>query len=112
MKRFCLALDLINDPVLISEYEQYHVKIWPEIKASILDSGILDMHIYRVENRLFMIMEVDQSFDFATKSQMDAANPKVVEWENLMWKYQQALPNAQPGEKWRLMEEIFSLHDA
>ncbi|HOY13442.1 MAG TPA: L-rhamnose mutarotase [Saprospiraceae bacterium] len=112
MKRFCLALDLVDDQVLISEYEQYHVKIWPEIKASILNSGILDMHIYRVENRLFMIMEVDQSFDFATKSQMDRSNPKVQEWENLMWKYQQALPNSKAGEKWRLMDEIFSLLDS
>jgi len=26
-----------------------------------------------------------------------------------MWKYQQALPGAQPGEKWVLMDKIFEL---
>jgi L-rhamnose mutarotase len=26
-----------------------------------------------------------------------------------MWKYQQALPMAKPGEKWLLMDKIFDL---
>jgi len=33
----------------------------------------------------------------------------VQEWEKLMWKYQQALPKAKPGEKWVLMNKIFEL---
>ncbi|WP_343667532.1 L-rhamnose mutarotase [Chitinophaga sp.] len=109
MKRHCLALDLKNDPVLIAEYEAYHREVWPEIKKSILDSGIVNMEIYRIMNRLFMIMEVDETFSFEKKGAADAANPKVQEWEALMWKYQQALPVAKPGEKWIFMEKIFAL---
>jgi L-rhamnose mutarotase len=109
MKRHCLALDLKNDPVLIAEYEAYHKEIWPEIKKSILDSGIVNMEIYRIMNRLFMIMEVDDTFSFEKKGAADAANPKVQEWEALMWKYQQALPVARPGEKWIFMDKIFAL---
>ena len=67
------------------------------------------MEIYRFANRLFMIMEVTDEFNFAQKSAADAANPKVQEWEQLMWKYQQAIPGAKPGEKWVLMDKIFSL---
>lgn len=107
--RFCLALDLVDDPTLIAEYERYHQKIWPEIEASIRDSGITDMQIYRVSNRLFMIMETNETFSFAAKAEADAQNPKVQEWERLMWQYQQALPAAKPGEKWMLMERIFAL---
>lgn len=110
MKRYCLALDLVNDPVLIAEYEAYHRKIWPEIQKSIVDSGITNMEIYRIMDRLFMIMEVNDSFSFEAKGAADAANPKVQEWEQLMWKYQQALPVAKPGEKWLMMDRIFSLH--
>jgi len=40
---------------------------------------------------------------------MDAANPKVQEWETLMWNYHQALPLAKPGEKWLLIDKIFDL---
>ena len=54
------------------------------------------MEIYRFANRLFMIMEVNESFNFAQKAAADAANPKVQEWEQLMWKYQQAIPGASP----------------
>ncbi len=110
MQRYCLALDLVDDEQLIKEYEVYHQAVWPEIKKSILDAGIDSMEIYRVGNRLFMIMEVNDSFSFEQKGIADAANEKVQEWEQLMWKYQQALPVAKPGEKWILMEKIFSLN--
>ena len=109
MKRYCLALDLKDDPALIAEYERCHTAIWPEIRESILGSGITGMQIYRLGNRLFMIMETDAAFSFEQKAAMEAANPKVQEWETLMWKYQQALPQARAGEKWMLMDKIFEL---
>ncbi len=109
MPRYCLTLDLKDDPALIAEYERYHVAIWPEIHKSITTSGITDMQIYRYDNRLFMIMETDDTFSFERKGSMDAANPKVQDWEDLMWNYQQPLKNAAEGEKWVLMDKIFQL---
>ena len=109
MKRYALALDLKDDPVLIAEYKKYHQKVWPEIITSIKDSGIETMEIYLVGNRMFMIMEVNDSFSFEKKSKMDETNPKVQEWETLMSTYQQALPIAKPDEKWLLMEKVFEL---
>jgi L-rhamnose mutarotase len=107
--RYCFALDLKNDETLIAEYEEYHQRVWPEILESITGSGIESMEIYRVLNRLFMIMETGENFSFEKKEEMDNANPKVQEWENLMWKYQQALPGTKPGGKWVLMNKIFDL---
>jgi L-rhamnose mutarotase len=109
MKKYCLALDLVNDAQLIAAYEAHHCSVWPEIINSIRGSGIVHMEIYRVENRLFMIMETTNGFSFEEKAAADAANAKVQEWEALMWQYQQAIPGSKPGEKWRLMERIFSL---
>jgi L-rhamnose mutarotase len=111
MKKYCLALDLVDDPSLIAGYEHWHKpeSAWPEIKKSILDSGITNMEIYRTGNRLFMIMETDDSFSFDRKAAMDNANPKVQEWEQLMWKFQKPLPLAKEGEKWMLMDKIFKL---
>jgi L-rhamnose mutarotase len=109
MDRFCLTLDLKNDPALIAEYEAYHENVWPEIMESIRTSGIENMQIYRFSNRLFMIMEVNGTFSFDKKGAADAGNEKVQEWETLMWKYQQAVPGAKPGEKWVLMDKIFEL---
>jgi L-rhamnose mutarotase len=108
-RRFCLTLDLKDDPGLIAEYERFHENVWPEIVESIQSSGIQDMEIYRLGTRMFMIMEVSHEFSFDAKSRADQANAKVVEWEALMWKFQQALPGAQPDEKWLAMKRIFKL---
>ncbi len=110
MKRYCLALDLKDDAELIAEYEKYHEHVWPEILESIQSAGIISMEIYRVSNRLFMIMETEDDFSFEKKGTMDVSNDKVQEWETLMWQYQQALPFAKAGEKWVQMNKIFSLN--
>jgi L-rhamnose mutarotase len=107
LSRYCFALDLQDNLQTIQEYENYHKNVWPEILESISDSGVLSMEIFRVENRLFMIVEADEKFSLEAKNKLDGKNGKVQEWEMLMWKYQQAIPNSKPGEKWRLMEKIF-----
>lgn len=109
MKRYCLTLDLIDDAELIDTYKKYHEEIWPEITESMKESGIEALEIYLLGNRLCMIMEVNETFSFERKSKMDANNPKVQIWETLMWKYQQALPIAKPGEKWMLMDKIYEM---
>lgn len=111
MKRYCLALDLKNDPQLIKEYEEHHQKIWPEISKSIKDSGIEQMEIYRYGTRLFMIMDVNDQFSFEKKNEADKNNSKVMEWEELMWKYQRPMAGAVKGEKWILMKKIFELNE-
>jgi len=108
-RRFCLTLDLKDDPKLIEEYKRYHQQVWPEIVESIKDSGIEDMEIYLLGTRLFMIMEVGEGYSFEEKAKADSLNPIVQQWERLMWTFQQALPQAKPGEKWLLMERIFKL---
>jgi L-rhamnose mutarotase len=111
-RRYCLALDLKDDPQLIDEYKRYHEKIWPEITQSLKDSGIEDLEIYLLGTRLFMILETNEKFSFAAKAEADRRNPKVQEWEKLMWKFQKPLPQAKPGEKWILMERIFKLESS
>ena len=111
MKKYCLALDLVDDPKLIAQYEDWHRKenAWPAITKSITDSGISNMEIYRTGNRLFMIMETNDNFSFEQKAALDESNPKVQEWEQLMWNFQQPLPWAKNGEKWIVMDQIFHL---
>jgi L-rhamnose mutarotase len=108
-RRYCLTLDLKDDADSIAEYRRYHQNIWPEITQSLKNAGVQDMEIYLLKTRMFMIIEVNDSFSFERKAKLDAGNPKVQEWENLMWKFQQALPGAAPGQKWVLMERIFKL---
>lgn len=107
--RYCLALDLKNEPALIRSYKKFHEKVWPDILKSITDSGIEQMEIYAVENRLFMIIETDEDFSFERKAEMDLGNPSVQEWEDLMNQFQKKLPNTPEDVKWRLMDKVFDL---
>ena len=114
-RQFCLTLDLRDDEELIREYEQYHQpgNTWPEVIASIRDSGILDMQIYRSETRLIMVMTVDESFSFEDKALRDSQNPIIKEWECLMTKFQHAGADANASDKWQELRNIFDLgqHD-
>ena len=107
-RRFCRALDLIDSPALIAEYQQQHQRIWPGIAAHLREHGILDMEIYRLGTRLFMIVEVSADFDAAGFDAASLNNPEVQRWEALMWHYRPP-PRTPQGEKWVEMARIFSL---
>jgi L-rhamnose mutarotase len=108
-RRYCLTLDLKDDPKLIAEYKRHHEHVWPAITQSIKDAGIEDLEIYLLGARMFMVMEVNDGFSFKAKAVADQHDPIVQDWEERMWEFQQALPQAKPGEKWLPMERIFKL---
>ena len=110
MKRYVLALDLKPDEALIREYDEYHRAVWPEVLESLRESGILQMEICRSGNRLCMVLETTDDFTFEQKARLDAANPKVQEWEALMDTFQDRLPWVEPGAKWARMESVFRLN--
>ena len=111
MKRFVFALDLIDDPQAIVEYEAWHraERIWPAVVDSLRHSGVSALEIFRTGNRLCLILEAPDDFSLEARAAADASNPQVQAWERLMWTFQRALPWAAPGEKWVLMQRIFSL---
>ena len=109
MHCYCRALDLTNDPIVWAEYDEWQRKVWTEVLLSLQEAGIQRMEIYRADNRLFLIVEAGDDFSLERKAALDAANPKVQDWEKLMWDFQVALPSAKPGQKWVLMEKVFEL---
>lgn len=110
MKRYCLALDLIKDAEKIKQYQQFHQKIWTEIDVNIKQRGVLDMQIWQVENRLFMIMDTRDDYDPALASEIALSEPRNVEWETLMSQFQLPLSSATVDEKWIEMTKIFDLN--
>jgi L-rhamnose mutarotase len=113
MKRYCLTLDLKDDPALIAEYRHWHdsKNIWPEIPKGIRDVGIKDMEIYLLGTRLFMIMEAPADFDFDKQMAKLAELPRQKEWEAFVSKFQKSSPDAKSSEKWKMMDRIFKLRE-
>jgi L-rhamnose mutarotase len=111
MPRHCLTLDLKNDNTAIAKYKRYHVKIWPEVKQSLIEAGVVAMEIYLLGTRMFMIMDVNDSFSLSAKAAKDLANEKVQEWETIMHGFQQQLPGARSDQYWTVMERVFNLDE-
>lgn len=109
MKRYCQTLELRDDPEMIGKYCEAHAHVWPEIQAGIREVGILDMQIYRLGTRLFMIMDTVDDFDFVADNARLATLPRQAEWEAYVAQFQGCDPSAPSTDKWRLMDKIFEL---
>jgi L-rhamnose mutarotase len=113
VKRYCQTLDLRDDPQLIAEYRRRHSqeKVWKEIVAGIREVGILEMEIYILGTRLFMIVETPLDFDWETANARLATLPRQQEWEDYMSIFQLTKPGVSSAEKWQPMERMFHLYD-
>ncbi len=111
MKVFAQTLDLKPDPQRIAEYDRRHEAVWPEVLQGLRAIGIEQMRIFRHANRLFMIIETDDSFDPARDYQRYAEDPRTQQWDQLMREFQQRVPDADsaPGAWWTEMREVFDL---
>ncbi|MBQ3187816.1 MAG: L-rhamnose mutarotase [Bacteroidaceae bacterium] len=112
VKRYCQTLDLKDNPALIAEYKKRHSEgeAWREIIAGIRQVGILEMEIYLVGTRLFMIVETPLDFNWDEAMARLATLPRQQEWEDYMSEFQAAATGASSSEKWQLMERIFHLY--
>jgi L-rhamnose mutarotase len=108
--RTCLALDLKDDAALIACYEDHHRRIWPEVAAHLRAHGVTSMEIYRLGTRLAMVMETDDAtYDAQAMACAAETDPKLREWEALMWTFQAPTPWTPEGDKWVPMARIFDL---
>jgi L-rhamnose mutarotase len=110
-RRFCKTLSLEDDPQLIEEYKRVHSPghTWPEITRGMIEVGIIDMEIYLLGNRLFMIMDTVPEFDHDRDMALLADKPRQSEWEAFVSRFQKSASGARADEKWQLMERIYKL---
>lgn len=113
-KRYCKTLSLKDDAQLIEDYKKVHAPgaVWPEITQGMRDVGIIDMEIYILGNRLFMIMDTVSDFDHETAMAELATKPRQSEWEAYVSRFQQTSSEATADEKWQLMERIYKLNSS
>tara|TARA_Y100001960_G_scaffold334109_1_gene445068 strand:- start:9450 stop:9791 length:342 start_codon:yes stop_codon:yes gene_type:complete len=108
MKTYAQAIDLVNDPKIIKKYDEYHQNVWPEDLKAMKNHGILRMKIWRVSNRLFMLMETSDDYDPSTYNEYTDNDPKSKEWDDIMRKMQQRIPGTeQSSDWWAPMDLVF-----
>ncbi len=112
-KRYCQTLELKDNPELIEEYIKRHSEIyhWPEIRDGIRSVGILEMEIYLLGTKLFMIVDTPLDFEWEMAFEHLAGLPRQTEWEEYMSLFQEAKAGTNSSEKWQLMDRIFHLYE-
>ena len=112
VKRYCQTLDLRDKPELIAEYRRRHSQehVWKEIPEGIRQVGILEMEIYLLGTRLFMIVETPLDFDWDTAMARLGTLPRQAEWEDYMAEFQLVKAGMSSAEKWQMMDRIFHLY--
>ena len=113
VKRYCQTLNLKDNPELVAEYRKRHAEgeVWPETLAAIREVGILEMEIYILDTKLFMIVETPLDFEWDLAMAKMATLPRQEEWEAYMAVFQQAEAGASSADKWQLMERMFHLYE-
>ena len=113
VKRYCQTLNLKDNPELVAEYRKRHAEgeVWPETLAAIREVGILEMEIYILDTKLFMIVETPLDFEWDSAMAKMATLPRQEEWEAYMAVFQQAEAGAASADKWQLMERMFHLYE-
>lgn len=112
VKRYCQTLDLRDNPELIAEYRKRHSEgeAWQEILDGIREVGILEMEIYILGTRLFMIVETPIDFNWDEAMVRLSTLPRQEEWEEYMSIFQNVKPGQSSAEKWQIMERMFHLY--
>lgn len=112
-KRYVQTLVLNSDEEAREQYIKYHSKEynWKEIREGIKEVGILEMEIYILGNRLVMIVDALEDFDWTSSMARLATLPRQAEWEAFVSQFQGCSPDATSDEKWQMMERMFYLYD-
>ena len=88
------------------KYVEYHAQVWPAVLNMIEECNIRNYSIFHKDGLLFAYFEyVGEDFD-ADMAKM-AADPKTLEWWDIMMPMQTPLETRAEGEWWANMEEVF-----
>jgi len=87
-------------------YDEAHKVVWPEMLDLLKRAGICEYSIFRRDELLVLTMRVE---DFeATWSRIDS-DPVNLRWQEAMSAFFAPLDGLRPGERFRMMEEVFYL---
>lgn len=88
------------------EYDIAHRNVWPALLAKLKEVGISNYSIFRRDQDLFLVMNVED-FDAAWRT-LDE-DPTNLKWQQEMSPLFEPVPGLKPGEKFAMMQEVFYL---
>jgi L-rhamnose mutarotase len=93
-------------PDRISEYEEAHKRVWPEMLQLLKSVGIEQYSIFRRGSDLFFYMHVADFAAAWSKLDQSSINQR---WQKEMAPLFEPLEDLKPGERFPMMKEVFYL---
>jgi L-rhamnose mutarotase len=87
-----------------AEYDAAHRDVWPALLSKLKEVGISQYSIFRREQDLFLVMQVD---DFEGAWRALDKDPTNLRWQQEMGKLFEPVPGLKPGETFAMMNEVF-----
>jgi L-rhamnose mutarotase len=104
LQRFAQAIRLSAEGE--AEYIRYHQQVWPEVLQTIAACHIRNYSIFLRKGVLFAYFEYHGS-DYEADMRSMAADPQTRRWWEITDPMQSPMADAEPGEKWSAMREVF-----
>jgi len=109
-KDYLLTANLVADSVKQAEYMHYHAvqfEEWPEVAQGFCNADFQQLIVYRNGRQLLLVISIpaDKTLD-ELNPKTEENNPRVVEWNKMMGKYQEGIEGTAPGETWVFFEKI------
>jgi hypothetical protein len=109
-KDYLLTANLVDDPVMQQEYMAYHevqFEEWPEVARGFCNAGFQQLLAFRNGRQLMLVISIpaDKTLD-ELNPKTEENNPRVVEWNQGMSKYQEGIEGTSPGETWVFFEKL------
>jgi len=103
-----LTANLVAEKKLQQEYLDYHAtqfEKWPEIAKGFCNADFQQLLLFRNGRQLVLVISIPkgESLDKLNPKTIEN-NPKMVEWNKIMSKYQTGIEGTKPGESWVMLE--------
>ena len=107
-----LTANLVADKKLQQEYLDYHAtqfEKWPDIAKGFCNADFQQLLIFRNGRQLVLVISIPkgESLDKLNPKTTEN-NPKMVEWNKIMGKYQEGIEGTKKGESWVFLEEALT----
>jgi len=109
-KDYLLTTNLVDDSVLQQDYMEYHrtqFEEWPEVAQGFCNADFQQLLVFRNGRQLLLVISIpaDKTLD-ELNPKTEENNPRVVEWNKRMSKYQEGIEGTSPDETWVFLENV------
>jgi len=103
-KDYLLTANLVADTAMQKEYMHYHevqFQEWPEVAKGFCNADFQQLLVFRNGRKLLLVISIpaNKTLD-ELNPKTEENNPRVVEWNKMMSKYQEGIEGTKQGETW------------